>query len=381
MNEKDLIILPMDAVVYLAKHFSIHTHQLSMLIRNNVFKQKDPMVIIRDMESAEYFYKEYQKEKQTQARTTPKKPVFEARAVEIRKGFPVTITEPNGQKITFHYKREINSYFAARYKRKASTINHLNRNALVFWTNDILQVVKNIPRADAYYYAYLRNAPRFRPEDIAYRKRPQKNRPAYDGGYHMDKRPKLKVKQPVNVPSQKTIQQRKKKFPYHTLPPLAILEPFAYDLDYVYKDELERFGAERKAIQYMADSFSLKPKSIEKHLAKNIYFSEDPILLANNIKRAYEDYADYLHNVKEGARLKSIQQNKAARENLASSSPEFSVMIQRLQQQRSQKAQKMKDAEAAIKRLHEEVQKEANEISVLDGTIASLTEAKKIFQP
>lgn len=381
MNEKDFIILPMDAIAYLAKHFSIHIHQVSMLIRQNVFKQKDPMLIVRDMESAEYFYNEYQKEKQKETRSAPKNPVFKARAVEVRKGFPVTITEPNGQKITFHYKREINSYFAARYKRKTATINHLNRNALVFWTNDIIEVVKNIPRADAYYHAYLQNAPRFRPEDLAHRNRPLKNRPAYDGGYHMDKRPKLKVKQSVNVPSQKTIQQRKKQFPYHTLPPLANLEPFEYSLDYVYKDDLERFSAERKAVQYIADSFSLKPKSIDKHLAKNIYFSEDPILIANDIKRAYEDYADYLHNVKEGARLKSIQQNKAARENLASSSPEFSMMIQRLQQQRSQKAQKMKDAEAAIKRLKEEVQKEANEISVLDATIASLTEAKKIFQP
>lgn len=368
MSEKDYILNEQDAIVYLGKHFGIHTNRIHKLIRDNVFYQKDPLLIIQNMETADYFYEEYLRQKH--AKIKRKSVPVDRRPT----GYPFTITESNGQKITFNFKKDVHAYLGRRYQRKPVTIRYYIVYQLIFWTENEKEIVQDIKRADAYFFSYLRHKLTLSKEEIQRRKVIHtNNRPAYDGGYHMQSNEKTAS---VDVAVQPQSQLVKKQFPYQNVAPLKKLPPFRISLSYQFKDDLERYDIQREAIAYLAEAFSLKARTLEKHFLRNVYSSDDPIVMAQDLEGTYQEYLDYLYESKEGARRKLINQGKPEAPKTVSS---LSSTITELQEQQIYKQHQISDTRKTIERLQSELEKAEEEVIVLLDTIEALTNAEKIL--
>lgn len=260
MDEQLPIFNEVEAIRILSKRYGLHVHRARSLVEKNIFGSKDAIAIASNLEVADHYFKLYLKKKhennEKRLQQLPEKPL------ERHRGSYIFKQEPPLEDLVFTRKKDIHEYLSHRYNLKRTTLQTYFHSYCVFWTNDIVDVMHDLPRADAYYTAFVTSS---YIDELQKKKRKEMvgERPAYDGGFHMN----------TTVQTEEQVQPE-------------VLQPEAVASE--KKEITYKPGGREEAHEILANYIGRNIKTVYKQIAKGYYWSEDIFEIIQDLPRAKE---------------------------------------------------------------------------------------------
>lgn len=261
-----------DATVYLAKRFGIHHLKMTKMFRDgDVFEGNSPYQMAYNFELASILLKK--NVEKSKALSNVGKKAHVPRLIEAS----VVIA---GKTHTFSTKKQVLEFLGKRYATKHNNMYRRVNELCIFWTTDILEIVKDITRADAYTGAYMDQVAVWNKEHYVARKKrmmkalqENKDMPALDGGFYMESSIR-------NTPKQEEVVSS-------TEP--ALVEEL---IPYYPADNREN----RKYLGIMSETLSITRETIRRKYRLGV-FTKTPAYYAKHLDVLKQEYQDYKGNV------------------------------------------------------------------------------------
>jgi len=366
MDEQLPIFNEVEAIRILSKRYGLHVHRTRSLVEKNIFGSTDAISIASNLEVADHYFKLYLKKKhdnnEKRLQENSAKPVERHRLTYTFK------QEPPLKDLVFTRKKDIHEYLSHRYNIKRTTMQTYFHSYCVFWTNDIVDVMNDLPRADAYYTAFVTSS---YVDELQKKKRKQMvgERPAYDGGFHMN----------TTVQTEETVQPE-------------IAAPQAPSVEVEPKEEKKtvyKKGGREEAHEILANYLGRNIKTVYKQINKGFYWSDDIFELISDLPRAKQCLEERIDSANMLARTnlkRYYDRNKAGMEYVpkitqktkASESPLHSS-ISSIQDHLNLKHEELQKIMDTRKQLDADEKKLRKDINILQQSKTNLLQAEKIM--
>lgn len=268
-----MVIDEQDAILYLARRFGFpHQRMKRIFNQGEVFKGNSPYQMVRDLELASvlfYSYKALEKDSEKRRRlATVKLP-----PLKTYQHFELKIMIGSKEHF-FQTKKEIIAFLGKRYGIKPGSMYRRIHTLCIFWTNDVLQIIQDIKRADAYTGAYMDQNYHYVQSD--YKKRQQRlkkgetNMSALDGNDHTTSLEDLQA----------------------DLQKLARPQPPAPRQKVAPAYSLNLAKEEREFVRQMASLLSVTPETVRRQYKKGV-FDKAPEYYVAHPETLFSEYKAY----------------------------------------------------------------------------------------
>lgn len=245
MEDGTVIINRNDALSYLSKKLGCSYPLLSRFFREGVFKNNTPFSLLKDFELASALLNaHFQNIKKKKKIINPNRPTID-----------VTIQNA-GNTYRFRYKKHIVSFLGRRYNVKLATMHARISVTQMFWTTDLIAIVKDLRRADDYHRAFMNDGMMLSPYEKELRiQQGDGNMPAFDG--------KMYTQPQINESYQEVLKQR-------------------------------------EAVKTISQILNKTPETIRRYFKRGLFSLDNPKDMALDPERVIADYQAYQDRLQQG---------------------------------------------------------------------------------